>query len=248
MGSGIYIAMSGAIAQTESLDVTANNVANAGTAGFKAERITFGQALKSAGDRKDSAYVTPMATTIDPTAGVLTRTGNPLDLAISGDGYFSVQTPNGARYTRAGNFRTDAQGTLVTASGLAVRSKQSGAPITVPQNAKAVSVDANGTVRAHMDTKGAGGDEGTPLGTLEIRRFARGELSQEGATLFAAKGAGVESNAEVISGALEGSNFNVVRGVVDLVKISRTYEALHRMIETYREVEERTARNGAGSL
>jgi len=236
MGSGIYVAVSGAVSQKQALDVIANNVANSGTVGFKAQRTAFETALKGE-QTKELAFVGTAATDTDSTAGNLIQTQNPLDLALVGDGYFSVNTPRGVRYTRAGNFRLDPRGQLVNGQGFAARSSSGGA-ITVPTDAATIAIDAKGTVTA----------DGEEVGQLALARVASTDLIREGADLFGAKrtGGAVDASTEVVSGALEGSNVNVVRGVVDLVQVSRTYEALMSMIEAYKAVDDRTARSLGG--
>lgn len=230
MGNGIYVAMSGAVAQDRALDVVANNVANARTSAYKAERITFDEVLNEQGEL---SYVDSNRSAIDTTAGALVATDNPLDLALNGDGWFAVQTPQGTRYTRDGAFSLDAEGTLVDASGNPVRGTE-GAELLVPPDATEVVVDGEGHV--YVD------DE--PIGQLEIVRFDADQLTREGANLFRANGRPIADELpSVVSGHLEGSNFNTVRGMVDLVRISRTYESLHRMIENYRQVDQRTARD-----
>ena len=236
MGSGIYVAAAGAVAQSRALDVTANNVANASTVGFAAERISFGEALGRAQGR-DTAFAEVRSTVADSAPGVLRATGNPLDLALSGDGYFAVDTARGVRYTRAGDFRLDEGGVIVSADGHPARARGGGV-LTVPPGTASVSVASDGGVSA----------DGNPIGELEIARLVPGALSREGASLYiagpgAAAGPAGGAPPEVISGTLEGSNFNVVRGVVDLVRVSRTYEALHRAIEGFRTIDELTARS-----
>jgi flagellar basal-body rod protein FlgF len=237
VSNGIYVAVSGAVAQSTALDVTANNVANAGTAGFRAERVSF-QTFLGRAKGTDTAYVQVGASASDRTAGALRETGNPLDLALAGDGFFAVDTPRGARYTRAGEFRLDGEGRLVNGDGLAARARGGGALI-VPPGATQLSVSSDGTVLA----------DGAEIGAIELARFAPGVLTREGASLYAAPRGALAAAGDlpqVVSGAVEGANFNVVRGVVDLVRISRTYEALHRMIESYRQIDERTARELGG--
>jgi flagellar basal-body rod protein FlgF len=235
MSSGIYIAAGGAIAQSNALDITANNIANATTAGFHGDRVTFKEALTQARS-PDIAAVGAGSARIDAQAGALTQTSNPLDLALEGDGYFGVQTQSGVRYTRAGNFRLDDQRTLVTADGNQVRAEGGGA-ITIPEDAKDISVANDGEVFA----------DGESLGKLELARFASSALKREGATLYAARGAQEAGEPpKVRSGMLEASNVNVVRGVVDLVKVSRTYESLMRVIQSYHDVESRAARELGG--
>ncbi|MSP16542.1 MAG: flagellar hook basal-body protein [Myxococcales bacterium] len=237
MASGIYIAMTGAKAQQDALDVTSSNIANASTVGYKAERITFQKALAQAASQ-DSAFVAATTGATDERPGELIQTDNPLDLALVGDGWFSVDTPNGVRYTRAGNFRLDPAGTIVNADGHAARAT-GGGTIVVPAGAAQVAVGADGTVSV----------DGQLLGGLELSRFAPGDLGREGASLFVANtapSAVAPGELEVVSGALEGSNFEIIRGMIDLVKVSRSYEALHRMIESYRQLDERTARSIGG--
>jgi flagellar basal-body rod protein FlgF len=231
MGSGIYISTAGAVAQDTALDVAANNIANTSTAGYKAQRVTFGETLANTRS-PDAAFtgVTGMAS--DVSTGALRKSDNPLDLAVVGDGYFAVNTPAGVRYTRAGDFRLDAEGRLVNGAGLIARGV-GGSEIRVPPDATDVSVDREGQVMA----------AGESLGQLELVRFKPEALVREGDNLYSAAGAPAAGEpVEVASGALEGSNVNVVRGMVELVKVSRTYESLMRMIQGYRDIESAAAR------
>jgi flagellar basal-body rod protein FlgF len=231
VSSGIYVATAGAVAQSNALDATANNIANASTAGFHGDRVTFREALTQARS-PDVASVGAGMARVDSQAGALTPTENPLDLALEGDGYFGVQTPNGPRYTRAGNFQLDEARNLVTSDGLAVRG-QGGKPINIPPDAGDIAIATDGTVSA-------GGNE---LGKVELVRFTPNQMKREGGTLFSATGRPAAGDApKVRSGMLESSNVNVVRGVVDLVKVSRTYESLMRMIQNYHDIESRAAR------
>lgn len=235
MSSGIYVATAGAIAQSNALDATANNIANAGTAGFRGDRITFREALTAARSA-DVTSVNNGATTIDSRPGALQSTENPLDLALEGDGMFAVTTPNGPRYTRAGNFRIDDEHRLVTGDGHSVRG-EGGATIALPPDAKSIQVSADGTVFA---------DE-VSVGKLEIMKFAQNQLERQGGSLYLARGAPQAGDPpKVRQGMLEVSNVNVVHGVVDLVKVSRTYESLMRVIQGYHDVESRAARELGG--
>jgi len=235
VSSGIYVATAGAIAQSNALDATANNIANAGTAGFRADRVTFREALTAARSA-DVISVNNGATTIDTRPGALSSTQNPLDVALEGDGMFAVNTPNGPRYTRAGNFRIDAENNLVTSDGHKVRG-EGGANIQFPPDTKSIQIAADGTITA--DELG--------IGKLELQRFAQNQLERQGGSLYVARGAPQDGDPpKVRQGMLEVSNVNVVRGVVDLVKVSRTYEALMRVIQSYHDVESRAARELGG--
>ena len=231
MSSGIYVATAGAVAQSNALDATANNIANASTAGFHGDRVTFREAL-SAARSPDVATVGAGTARIDNQPGALLPTENPFDLVFDGDGYFAVITSNGPRYTRAGNFQLDQARNLVTSDGFAVRG-EGGAPINVPPDAGLISIGADGSVSA----------DDNPIGKLELARFAPAQMKREGGSLFSATGRPLIGDPpKVRSGMLESSNVNIVRGVVDLVKVSRTYEALMRMIQGYHDIESRAAR------
>ena len=235
MSNGIYVAMAGAVAQSTALDVASNNIANAGTTGYRAERMKFAQVLTKA---KDEAFVRAAAGGTDTAEGQITETGNPLDVAIRGDGMFSVATPRGTMYTRAGSFRVDNDHKLVSADGYAVQSTD-GKAITIPPDAKGVAIAGDGTVQA----------DGQPIGQLQLSRFDPSALSRAGGALFTATAKPLTGGAapELQPGAVEGANFNVVHGVVDLVRISRSYEALHKMIESYKDMDDRVARSSAGN-
>jgi len=235
VSSGIYVATAGAVAQSNALDATANNIANAATAGFRADRVTFREALTAARSA-DVASVNNGNTFIDAQPGALTATENPLDLALEGDGMFGINTPNGPRYTRAGNFRIDDENSLVTVEGHKVRG-EGGGQIQIPPGTVSLTVSADGTVNA---------DE-VAVGKIELVRFAQAQLERQGGSLYRARGAAVGGEPpKVRQGMLEVSNVNVVRGVVDLVKVSRTYESLMRVIQGYSDVESRAARELGG--
>jgi flagellar basal-body rod protein FlgF len=235
MSNGIYVALSGAMAQSQALDVASNNVSNANVNGYKSERIQFSAALAKA---KDNAFVNATAGKTDDTQGVIEPTGNPLDVAIQGDGYFSVNTPRGVRYTRDGSFRMDSKSQLVTAAGDTLLGTN-GKPLVLPSDQGEVSISADGTVSA--------GD--TAVGKLKIARFPSTSLTREGGTTYAATGPETKGGTEpqLVPQSLETSNVSVVRGVVDLVRISRSYEALHKMIQSYKDMDDRAARSIAGN-
>lgn len=145
------VALSRLAAQQRALDVTASNLANASTPGFKASRVLFTDWLSSqtgtaapAGDRK-VAYTQDRATYREQQTGALQNTSNPLDLAISGEGYFTIGTPRGPRLTRAGHFTQQANGTIGDMDGNALLSS-SGAPLRVAPTDTAITVTADGAI------------------------------------------------------------------------------------------------------
>jgi flagellar basal-body rod protein FlgF len=236
MASGIYTAMTGAVAQSQALDVTANNIANAETTGFRAEKVSFAEALAQ---KPSMIHAGIAGAAPDSTRGTFRDTANPLDCAINGEGWFGVQTPQGVKYTRAGDFKLDDSGRLVTSQGYPVRA-QGGGELSIPPGAAEIHIEGDGSLVA----------DGSSVGQIEIAQFAPAGLQRAGQNLFSAK-AGVRplsggETPEIMSGTLESANFETVRGVIDLVKISRVYEALHRMVETYKQIDERSARDIGG--
>jgi flagellar basal body rod protein FlgG len=234
MDRGIALCALGARAQQDALDVVASNVANAGTVGYRAERVSFQQMLAKA---KDVALVGLAPGALDPSAGPLRQTGNPLDLALDGDGYFAVEGARGVRYTRAGAFRVGPGGALETTDGNPLRARGGGA-LVIPPGAGRIEVTSDGVVRA----------DGANVGALELVRFAPQALAPEGRGLLVARQAPLGEGSEgtrppqVVAGALELANVSPMRSVMELIRASRTYETLHRMIESYGEIDQRTAR------
>jgi flagellar basal body rod protein FlgG len=248
MSDGIYAALSGAVAQERALEVVANNVANVGTAGFRADRLTFAESLSRAtGPAAVPAslhYVVADRQIVDPTAGPLRETGNPLDLALSEDGvYFAVRTPRGERYTRDGSFSVAPDGIVRTRSGDPVLAEASvGASpdvLRVPPGTTTISVGPDGTLSA--------GD--ASLGRARIVRLPAAALRHEGGSLLVAAGAAPVpvQDVTVASGWLEGANVSPIAGMNELVAVTRSFEAFQRVIQGFRDLDTRTARELAGS-
>ena len=194
-------------------EVASNNLANASTDGFKAERV-FGQMLGDA--------TTTARTATDLRAGTLRDTFNPLDLANGGDGFFVVGTPNGERYTRGGSFGLDAERRLVDAQGNVVLGEEG--PIVLPQGA--VSVDRAGAVSV----------DGRAVARLRLERPAAGTLlPHEGGTLFVPDGSGrpvADADRRVRQGALEESNVSPIGSLVDMIAVQRAYAAVQKAVTT----------------
>lgn len=241
----LYSSATGMKAQETMIDVTANNLANVNTNGFKRSQVDFADLLYStirqAGNEVASGLPTPIGLEIGSgvrpvgttklfTPGSVEQTGNPTDVAIEGDGFFEVTLPNGdLRYTRDGSFRTDANGSLVTSSGYAM-----GTQISIPANATSVAVGSDGTVSATVD-----GIE-SQLGQLTLVRFQNpAGLSSEGGNLYAETTAsgpsvpgtpGLDGNGTLLGGFLERSNVEVVTELISLITAQRAYEINSRAI------------------
>lgn len=230
MDSGYYAAMTGLVARTQALDTAAANLANAQTPGYRAERDYFRSvllgpdALDSQLGRTVNNYGLLGGDTLSMAQGALQTTGNPLDLAIEGEGFFQIQTANGIRYTRDGSFHRARNGQLVTAAGAAVLST-SGRAISIPPGE--VSVGADGTISV------AGG----AVASVGVFTFPAGtDLTAEGADRYIAP-ASVKpvpaTNAGIHQGALEAANQDVVQGSLDLILMQRQAEMMQKALSVF---------------
>jgi len=197
------------------MQIVANNIANASTTGFKQQGLIFSEYVQRTNGGPSLSMASGNMRRTSLAQGALERTGAPLDLAIEGDGFFLVETPRGARLTRAGNFTTNAVGELVTSDGYRVLDP-GGAPVFVPPDAGAIGVAADGTISAN----------GRPLAQLGAVRPAEGTtLSREGGVLFRADGTLEPApEARIVQGYLEGSNVDPVLQVARMVEVQRAYE------------------------
>ena len=230
MDSGYYAAMTGLVARTEALDTAASNLANAQTPGYRAEREYF-RAVLLGPDASDSQlgqtvnnYGLLGGDRISLAQGQVQQTGNPLDLAIEGEGFFMVQTAHGPRYTRDGSFHRAQNGQLVTAAGEPVLSA-AGQAIAVPPGE--VSVGADGAISVAGGVVATVGVFTFPPGTDLTPEGANRYVAPAGATAVAAKGESVHQ------GALEAANQDVVQGTLDLVMMQRQAEMMQKALTVF---------------
>jgi len=231
MADGIYVALSGALAQSTNLDATATNLANASTDGYQRVRPIFREELaRAANADPNSRYTALSATRLDTSRGPLRATGNPLDFAMPEKTYLAVGTPRGERYTRAGSLAAGADGTLRNTHGDAVLGED-GNPIKVGLGAGALRVDESGQV---WQGQGA-------LGRVKLVTFPQPEnlTHDQGPLLLAPPAAGNPAQAQgpLEIGQVEESNANVVGAMTDLVSASRTFEAFQRVIDAFRDAD-----------
>jgi flagellar basal-body rod protein FlgF/flagellar basal-body rod protein FlgG len=238
MDSGYYAAMTGLLARTQALDTAAGNLANAQTPGYRAEREYFRSALLGP-DALDSQlgqtinnYGLLGGDQLNLGQGPLQQTGNPLDLAIEGQGFFEVQTPNGLRFTRDGGFHRNQGGMLVTAKGEPVLSAI-GQPIPVPPGE--VSVGSDGVLSV------AGG----AVATVGVFTFpAAVQLTPEGANRYVAPqgvSAAISKDATVHQGAIESANQDVIQGTMDLIVMQRQAEMMQKALTIFHTEFNKTA-------
>jgi len=230
MDSGYYAAMTGLVARFQALDTAAANLANAQTPGYRAEREYFRSvllgpdALDSQLGRTVNNFGLLGGDRVSLGQGTLQQTGNPLDLAIEGQGFFQIQTANGLRYTRDGGFHRARNGQLVTEAGEPVLST-AGQPIALPPGE--ISVGADGTISV------AGG----AVTTVGVFTFAPAtELTPEGANRYIAPRSATpiaSPNAAIHQGALENANEDVVQGTLDLIVMQRQAEMMQRALTVF---------------
>lgn len=202
--------------------MVANNIANANTTGYRGEGVMFAEVVRGTGDGPSLSMATARARLTDMTQGALERTGGAFDLAIEGEGFFMVQTPQGQRLTRAGHFGPNEAGDLVTAEGYPVLDA-GGAPMIVPVGQGPVGISPDGTVSAG----------GQPVGQVGVfvPRDPLG-LVREGGTRFEAPGgADPAPNARILQGSLEESNVDPVIEVARMIEVSRAYELGQNFLE-----------------
>jgi len=215
------------MALQQSADIVANNIANASTTGFKREGIQFETYLSRGAGTKATSYVQDRATYRDNSPGTINATGNPLDLAIQGQGYFEVQTPNGTQYTRDGAFRTDSQGQIVTSTGLPVLS-DGGQAITLADDARDITISGDGFLTAQIGT----GAARAQLGKIGVVKFDNDAavVPTTGGLLTTTQTPTPITGNVVVQGAIEDSNVKPVTEITDLISIQRAYEQATNLI------------------
>ncbi|MDR3735511.1 MAG: flagellar hook basal-body protein [Acidobacteriaceae bacterium] len=237
MNSGYYAACTGLVSRAEALDTIANNLANSSTTGFRAHHNVFSSVL--AATNQDSLsllnqdvndYGILSGTRMDGTQGTFSKTGNDLDVAIEGPGYFAVQTSAGVKYTRSGNFRISPNGQLTTAAGDMVLGDNG--PITLV--GMPITIGANGTISV----------DGAVAGHLSVVEFdAATALKNDGGmyTTAPAGTAKVATSSSVRQGMLENSNTNPMTSVVELIAAQREVETMRRVLTVFNSEMDKTA-------
>ncbi len=269
---GLWPAVSGSVAQSQRLDTIANNLANAETSAFKRDQVEFRNVLSDAEaaalkediprklytdkdfhrlDGRDQSFVMVNGTHTDFTQGRVKATGSPLDVMIEGKGFLEVLGPQGSRFTRQGNLKLQADGTLVTTEGYPVLSR-GGAPAgdgkMIPREellARAIRIDSTKTNEPLTITGNGRIFQGKEqVGELSLVEFVDSKLLQkEGSSLYRndlnanLKTDGIQTTLH--QGMLEGSNVNAVAEMTELLKATRMFEANQKVVKNYGELESR---------
>ncbi len=230
MNSGYYAACAGLRAQAQSLEVVANNLANLSTAGYRGQQPVFHSLLAGATafnsdplSRAINDFNVMGDARVDRSAGNLQPTGNPLDLAIEGGGFFVVQTKNGVRYTRDGNFQVSAQGLLTTSAGDPVLAQGTQDPINVPSGPLSISPDGtlsvNGAVSAQIRM---------------VEFSANVSLQPEGTSYYSTSTSpSPASSSYMRQGMVESSNVNAVLATANLISVQRRFDMLEGAMSAY---------------
>jgi flagellar basal-body rod protein FlgF len=239
MNSGMYAAVSGSLAAMQRLDVISNNLANINTPGYKKDKMSFEGLL--AGNINPPAV--PQGTTADPilqkdniyidyASGPISQSGNPLDLALDGDGFFAVTTPEGTAYTRQGNFRTSVEGTLVTVDGYPVQGT-GGAPISI--QGSRIEIDARGVITV----------DGTETGAIPVVDFEKPyTMTKLGNALFVPADPQAPPQvgaAQIRQGHIEGSNVDSISEMVQMIETNRYFEACSKVIKGFDDMAAKAA-------
>lgn len=230
------ISLSRQMALQRQMDVVANNMANINTTGFKAENVLFEEYIMPVArdgnfPRMDQplSYVQDWATIHDLSSGAMVQTGSELDAALNGDGFFTVQTAGGERYTKSGSFQLSANGTLVDLNGNPVLGN--GGPIQFGPEETGIQISGDGSVSSSAGAKG----------TLRIAEFANAqELKREGNNLYSGGVPQAATNTRVMQGFVERSNVSGVSEMAEMIRVTRSYESIAALSQKQDELR-RTA-------
>lgn len=220
MSGSIYAALNRQKGLMQEMQVLSNNLANASTTGFKADKAIFAEFLVPTGHANESISMGGLAGhSFELAQGALKTTGGRLDVAVQGEGYFVIQTPAGERITRAGHFGLSPDGQLINSAGNPVMG--TGGPITIPPEATNVSIAGDGSISF----------DGQLIDRLRIV-LPEGELVREEGAMFTAEGGFADfEDASVLQGALEQSNVSPVLEISRMITVQRAYEAGQALLE-----------------
>ena len=242
MENALLINLSRQSALERQLDVIANNIANVNTSGFKADSSLFEEYLNTpahednfVGSDRRVSFVQDRGTFRDMSSGPLDATKNPLDVAIDGSAFLTVQTPGGERYTRDGNLHINAQGQLVTVAGNPVIGASG--PIVFQQTDHDINITPDGTITV---VEGSGRTDSI-RGTLRLASFADAQkLLKEGLNLYSAGAAGapqIDTKSTVRQGFLEKSNVNAVGEMSRMMEVTRAYTSIATLMQQQSELQ-----------
>jgi len=255
---GLYIAASGGTKQLKKLDILSNNIANINTQGFKKDMLVYeekkvpfnktpsnGPMLGTPFDISVSnsavSYVQVTRSLTDFMQGSLIKTDSNLDVALEGEGFFTVNTPQGIRYTRNGSFHLDGLGQLVDKNGNMIMTR-SEEPVLIPFGTQQVTIDQDGSIFSATEL------DQTPLGQLKIVNFNNLKaLTKEGEGFYKISDPSVKEilaiDAKVLQGFTENSNSNPIHEMTQMIETVRQLEAYQKIIQSIDEVDDQSVNN-----
>lgn len=222
-----YIGLSRQVSLWKQMNTTANNMANMSTPGYKAQKVTFEEFINTKAKSEIDNRISQVRSDLnfmDLSQGSLKNTHAPLDVAITGEGYFVIETPSGQKYTRAGSFQISQNSQLVTSSGYKVMG-DGGSPLEIAPDALDIVIAADGTIS----------DRNGEIGKLKIVKFDEKEtLIPVGDNLFHSGNAKEEivTTPQIEQGMLEMSNVEPVREMNNMIKLQRMFEATTNMLRS----------------
>lgn len=225
MENSLFIALSRQMTVRRQLESVANNLANANTPGFKAERLMFVEYLQRSKDPKQNMYfVQDLASARDNSPGDIKSTGNPLDFAVKGPGWFTVQTPQGdMRYTRDGHFRLNNQGLLINSDGYPVMG-DGDTPIAFQPNDQNITVEGDGTVKANGQIRGK-------IKLVEFQNLYR--MKKSAGNLYIAQDQPQPAEkSSVLQGMIEGSNVKPILEIAEMMRALHSYQGASKFIDS----------------
>ncbi len=246
MDRGSYVASSGGLIQSRRLEVIGNNLANINTVGFKAQRVVShqqdfsdtlasiipGTPSRAKSDHEQTPGAVDLRTVTDFSLGPVTETGNPIHAALMRpNDFFVVQTEQGPAYTRAGNFTLNGEGALVTPDGLPVLGD--GGPIVVQNGTP--SITKNGTVLVD-------GQEAGSLSVVEIEDTSLLKRLEGSRFILEGGQPATVEEVQLVPGAVEMPNVNIVESIVEMISVGRTFEAYTKTLKSIDELNERAMR------
>jgi flagellar basal-body rod protein FlgF len=224
MDNGVYVTLSYQAALRRQADIIANNIANSSTTAFKAEKPLFEEFLIESTNGKKVSFMRDFGTIRNLTEGNFVTTSNQFDMAIHGDGYFVIETPQGPRYTRNGNFTLDTEGQIVTTRGYPVLD-ESGAPIVVSAASGSISVSRDGTVSPER-----GSSAKLQLVTFKDQQRLKKHADGLYSTQEDPQPPGPEI--QVLQSKLESSNVEPIIEMTNLIKVHRMYESSQKTTQS----------------
>ncbi|MDY0008625.1 MAG: flagellar basal-body rod protein FlgF [Bdellovibrionales bacterium] len=222
-----YIGLSQQLSLQQQMNMTANNLANMSTPGYKAQHTLFSEYLTKPPGGDLIRQSTNSGSYRDLSAGSMTQTHNPFDVALQNDGYFAVMTPQGLRYTRDGGFTLNADSQLVNKSGYAVMNENN-EPIQIQPEATQIRITADGEITSEFGT----------VGRIKVARFDdQQSMVRTGENLFDAQGQAEQpvGYVRMVQGFVENANINPVIEMNRMIEILRSYQSTQRMLQTDHE-------------